>query len=312
MPNRATGRRQLAQRTNPNKPDGPRRSTTVVAWAALAFAILFALLLRLVFDGADQPGTSAPPSQGCHVTVEGFSTFLSFEQAQNASIIVGESIRRELAPRAASIALTTTYQESGMRNLDYGDRDSVGLFQQRPSQGWGTVEQIMDPWYSSGKFYDVLVTIPDWQTGDINDVAQAVQRSGYPHAYRQHEQKGRSWASALTGYSPAAVSCVDRSDPPADAQSLQDYLWRVFGERITIGSPAPNQLVIQSPDQTTAWAVAQLALLRARSNGISKVAVGDVQMTVGSNDIPSWEPINQQPTPRPLPATGIVEVTLRG
>ena len=306
------GRRQRAQRSKSTGAKPTNKWATVVALAVLAFAILFALLMRLVFDGADQPGTGLAPNQGCRVTVEGFSTYLTFEQAENASIIVGESIRRRLAPRAATIALTTVYQESGMRNLDYGDRDSVGLFQQRPSQGWGTVEQIMDPWYSSGRFYDVLVTIPDWQTGDVNDVAQAVQRSGFPDAYRQHEQKGRSWASALTGHSPAAVSCVDRSEPPANAQSWQDYLQRVFGERVTVASPAPNQFVIQTPDQTTAWAVAQLALLRARTDGISRVAVADVQMTVGSSDIPSWQPINQQPTPRPLPATGIVEVTLRG
>ena len=69
--------------------------------------------------------------------------------------------------------MATAYQETGIRNLDYGDRDSVGLFQQRPSQGWGTAEQLMDPHYATGRFYDALVKIKNWKTGDINDVAQA-------------------------------------------------------------------------------------------------------------------------------------------
>ena len=63
------------------------------------------------------------------------------------------------------IALATAQQESRLRNLDYGDRDSLGLFQQRPSQGWGTEAQVQDPAYAAGKFYDWLVTVPGWETG---------------------------------------------------------------------------------------------------------------------------------------------------
>ena len=71
---------------------------------------------------------------------------LDLDQAHFASIIVGLSVRRKLPPRAATIAMATAYQETGIRNLDYGDRDSVGLFQQRPSQGWGTAKQLKDPY----------------------------------------------------------------------------------------------------------------------------------------------------------------------
>ena len=101
-------------------------------------------------------------------------------------------------------------QESKLRNLDHGDRDSLGLFQQRPSQGWGTPAQVQDPIYAANKFYDALIKIDGYRTGDINDVAQRVQRSGHPNGYRKHEPKARALASALMGYSEAAFTCCLR------------------------------------------------------------------------------------------------------
>ena len=92
-------------------------------------------------------------------------------------------MRRGLPARAASIALATAYQESKLRNLDHGDRDSLGLFQQRPSQGWGTAKQIQDPYYATNAFYDALVKIDGYQTMRITEAAQEVQRSGFPEAY---------------------------------------------------------------------------------------------------------------------------------
>ncbi len=173
---------------------GPRRAGRIVGWlVALGVLGLLAALIAtiVVWIGRWNPPIPAPvlPAEGCMVTVEGFTTTLTQEQSVNASIIVGESIRRGLPARAATIALVTAYQESDLRNLDYGDRDSIGLFQQRPSQGWGTVEEIMDPWYSAGKFYEHLVLVPGWESDVINDVAQAVQRSGHPD-YAQHEGEG--------------------------------------------------------------------------------------------------------------------------
>ena len=143
------------------------------------------------------------------------SVAVDLDQAHYASIIVGLSVRRGLPPRAASIAMATVYQETGIRNLGYGDRDSVGLFQQRPSQGWGSGRQLSDPYYATGKFYDALVKIDGWESGDINDVAQRVQRSGYPEAYRDHESDARVLASTLTGHSPAASAASTGPTPPA-------------------------------------------------------------------------------------------------
>ena len=138
---------------------------------------------------------------------------LTLEQAEHAGLITAIAVSRGLPARAASIALATAYQESGLRNLDRGDRDSLGLFQQRPSQGWGSAEQVRDPVYSTNAFYDALVEIEGYQSMEITVAAQAVQRSAFPSAYADHEKDARTIASALTGYSRQAFSCrLDRPE----------------------------------------------------------------------------------------------------
>jgi hypothetical protein len=149
-----------------------------------------------------------PDPEGCTATVGGRTVTLSTEQAENAALIAAVSVQRGMPARAASIALATAFQESKLRNLDHGDRDSVGVFQQRPSQGWGTARQIQDVPYAANKFYDELEKIDGYQQMRITEAAQRVQRSGYPEAYQAHAADARALASALTGYSPAAFSCV--------------------------------------------------------------------------------------------------------
>src|SRR4051794_4603951 len=119
--------------------------------------------------------------------------------------------------RAASIALAAAYQESDLRNLRGGDRDSAGLFQQRPSQGWGTLAEIRDPVHAANAFYDALDQVPGYDQLAITVAAQAVQRSGFPEAYADHEADARTLASALTGNSPEAFSCRlgDADDGPS-------------------------------------------------------------------------------------------------
>ncbi len=295
-----------------------QRSTTrrVGGWivAIVVMGLLAALIATVVTFIARWPerNTAPPlPAQGCLVTVGDSTTTLSWEQAENVSIIVGESIRRGLPARAATIALVTAYQESGIRNLDYGDRDSVGLFQQRPSQGWGTVEQIMDPWYSAGKFYDHLVQVPGWETGVINDVAQAVQRSGHPDEYGKHEQKGRAWASALTGHSPAAVSCVDRSSDPADSAELTEFIQRVWGDQVQVTTTETGAIqLVGNTDSategtdTTTWSLAQLAMLRGRAAGITHVHAADRTWANSGTSYAEWQPAEAGAAP--------VVLTLRG
>ncbi len=128
-------------------------------------------------------------------------------QAQNAATISAVASRLGLPDHAVTIALATALQESKLVNLPYGDRDSLGLFQQRPSQGWGTAAQVSDPTYAATAFYRALVRLPHWRTDDVATAAQAVQRSADGTAYAAKEDEARALAIALTGEQPAAITC---------------------------------------------------------------------------------------------------------
>ena len=190
------------------------RAVTVGAVVALGAA---ATVVVLVDRGGVPPilGTS-----GCTAEVDGHTVEVDLEQAENAALISAISAQRGMPARAASIALATAYQESKLYNIDYGDRDSVGLFQQRPSQGWGTVAQLMDPVYATNAFFDALQDVDGYETMAITVAAQEVQRSAFPDAYADHEQDGRALASALTGNSPRALWC----DVPGDAGEASDEI----------------------------------------------------------------------------------------
>ncbi|MFB9413310.1 MULTISPECIES: M23 family metallopeptidase [Dactylosporangium] len=128
---------------------------------------------------------------------------LSEEQVRNAAVIVRVGQDLKVPPRGWVIAVATAMQESSLVNLKYlgsrNDHDSLGLFQQRPSTGWGTPEQIMDPQYAARKFYEKLVTIPGWERMSLTQAAQKVQRSAYPDAYAKHEQLASTVVNSLTG-----------------------------------------------------------------------------------------------------------------
>jgi hypothetical protein len=159
-----------------------------------------------------------PDREGCEARVGDVTVTLSTEQAENAATIAAVGVGRGLPARAVSIALATAFQESKLENLDHGDRDSLGLFQQRPSQGWGTPEQVRDPVYAANAFYDELVEIDGYRSMRITEAAQEVQRSAHPEAYEEHAEGARALASALTGYSPARFSCVVAEPEPATAE----------------------------------------------------------------------------------------------
>jgi hypothetical protein len=213
-------------------------TASLVLVAALGLVVVRLVANHIVFQEA------------CTATAGGAKARVSVEQAENASIIASVAARRGLPARAATIALATALQESRLRNLDHGDRDSLGLFQQRPSQGWGTAAEVMNPEYAANAFYDALVKIDDYTSMDINDAAQQVQRSGHPEAYNKHETRARALASSLMGYSKAAFTCAIRPDSVPDeepgakgltprAETALDAVQEAFGPQDT-GGYAPG------------------------------------------------------------------------
>ncbi|MFT4286674.1 hypothetical protein [Nocardioides sp.] len=200
---------------------------------------------------------------------------LDLEQAQHAALIAAIAVRRELPARAATIAIATAIQESKLYNLQYGDRDSLGLFQQRPSQGWGTAAQILDPTYAIGAFYDALVRIDGYETMRITEAAQLVQRSAFPEAYADHEPEGRALASALTGESAAAFSCRMGSIPGGRSASVaRDEITGVFGDLVGTPVVAGRAVTVQVPGKRLGWALAQYLVAQADRLGIRRVAFG--------------------------------------
>ena len=218
---------------------------------------------------------------------------IDLEQAQWASLMAAIAQQRGLPPRATATAI----QESKMRNIDYGDRDSLGLFQQRPSQGWGTAEQVLDPLHSIGAFYDGLVKVKDYETLEITDAAQQVQRSGFPTAYAQHEEDARALASALRGYSPAAFTCQINPGNVRSAQRAADDLQAAFGDidvRV-VGDDASYRLTGPAADiEARGWGVAHYLVGHAAELGITTITFDDRSWTADDSD-QGWQ---ASPTPR--------------
>ncbi|MFD6424515.1 hypothetical protein [Streptomyces sp. NPDC060198] len=221
---------------SPSRPTGRRRLYQVLA-ALVVLAALAGYLAVQYLSGSKDLLTGCEVRSGDgKADGEGRVYELGVDQAANAATIAAVGAARGMPERAVAIALATAIQESKLRNIDYGDLDSLGLFQQRPSQGWGTAAQIQDPVYSSGKFYEHLAKINDYEDLPLTEAAQKVQRSGFPEAYAQHEPDAVLLASALTGRIPASVNCAApvtaTATAPGDPDRLRTELVRDFGKGV--------------------------------------------------------------------------------
>ena len=269
----------------------------------VAFGLSAAAVVGVVHLLDNRPTMVVPR---CTATVDGTTWGLAPDQADNAALIVATTVRRDLPDRAATVGLATAIQESKLRNLNYGHADSLGLFQQRPSQGWGTPEQVTDPVYATDTFFDHLVQVPGWEDLPVTEAAQAVQRSAYPDAYADHESSARTWASGLTGHSPTAVSCT-LTDPEGvgSAEALADRIVRDLGQ-LPVQTVEPGVLVVEAqaldPAQADrmAWAVGQWAVAVADTQQIVTVQVGDRRWTRDG----TWTTADDPPAP------GTVRITL--
>ncbi len=192
----------------PRTPRGRRRARKLTA-SVIGIALIFGVIGAAIY-GWHQLTHHQLSADSCQVVGNGVSpqTYtMDPEQLLNASIIADVAMRRALPEKAVIVALATAQQESKLRNLDYGDADSLGLFQQRPSQGWGTAGQVIQPVYAAGKFYDTLLKVANWQGLSVGEAAQDVQRSAFPQAYASWEPRATALAGALTGTTFGQLTC---------------------------------------------------------------------------------------------------------
>ncbi|MFI8867398.1 MULTISPECIES: hypothetical protein [unclassified Streptomyces] len=267
----------------PRSSSAPRRGRLLRVAAALAVLVALAgyLAVQYLSGNKGSPRCTVGPADGG----EGRTYELSPDQAANAATISAVGTTRGLPERAVTIALATALQESALRNLDHGDRDSLGLFQQRPSQGWGTPAQIMDPVYASGKFYEHLAEVPGYSRLPLTVAAQRVQKSGFPQAYAKHEPDATLLAAALTGRAPASLTCsvqAPSAEGPGDAAEVRSDLVRAFGKDVlpsagSAGSSAAGtvSVPVRAGDGSTSqhgWELAHWAVARAGTLRITEVS----------------------------------------
>jgi hypothetical protein len=253
----------------------PRRaSSRRLTFIAIALVVLLVGAGVLIWEATRGP--SGPPKAAgkpCRVRNYGLDT----EQARNATTIAAVGKRLGLPDHAVSIALATAYLESGLHNIDYGDRDSLGLFQQRPSQGWGTPAQIMTPHYAAAAFYRRLARVPGWDVIPVTQAAQKVQRSALPEGYAQFEPAARAIAEALTGEVPAGFTCRVSFPAGSPAVGLQEAMTTEVGLSSLSVPLAPAR----------GWTVSSWLVGHAAAFRLSAVSFGGQRWTASTG---AWAP----------------------
>jgi hypothetical protein len=280
-----------------------RRSEAGRLGAAGLFFLAAVLVVGAVGVAIWRGAGPLPDPEGCTASVGGHTVQLASDQGENATLIAAIGVRRGLPARAVSIALATAYQESKIRNLDHGDRDSIGIFQQRPSQGWGSAAQIRNEHYTINRFYEELEKIDGFEHMRITDAAQKVQRSGYPEAYEAHAADARALASALTGYSPGGrFSCVVRSPeghrPAADVVAS---LEAAYGDLETARGPRQDLAVLvgRGPAAHRAgWSIAQFLVGHAERLQLRSVSFDGKEWQAGRASEKGWTGAPEAPADR--------------
>jgi hypothetical protein len=215
---------------------------------------------------------------------------LDLGQAADAATVAGVAARGHLPAGALTIAYATAFQESKLENLSYGDRDSVGIFQQRPSQGWGSATQLQDPAYAARAFFGALVKVPRYATIPVYQAAQAVQHSADGYAYQQYAPAGAQLGADYTTrphavtcwYSPAAQAADENVSLRLNLTGALAGLADAFGPagpgkvvtritRSTSGKPSGASVVLK-PAAGEGWTVANWLVAHASSYGITQVS----------------------------------------
>ena len=204
------------------------------------------------------------------------------EQAQVAATIAGVAARHRLPRQAVTIALAAALQESKLHNLDYGDRDSVGIFQQRPSEGWGSPSQLQNPVYATTKFYAALTQVHGYAKMPVYRAAQEVQHSADGSAYQQWTDIAGQLTGYFTGKSPHAVSCWYTPAGRADLAGAERQIGQTFGPagrkavvvRITTvrsGHKNKGSTAVLHVQRAAGWTVASWLVSHAQAYHLSQI-----------------------------------------
>lgn len=269
------------------------RTRAIVA-TGLVLAIVASLGIYLVIRNLGGQLRLPTASRSCTVQADG-QVRLNAEQMANAATIAAIGIQRKMPERAVVVALATAYQESGLENLPDGDRDSIGLFQQRPSQGWGTPEQISDPRYAANKFYAGLKKVRGWERMRVTDAAQAVQRSAFPEAYQKWADEAEVLTRALLGDATGAVACTVGRTPAMRGDAAAAALTR--GLTLDWGLPTATSLAeltglsVPAKDPRAGWRYAHWLVSHAQDHGVKRVRFADLEWTA---DEGTWSPVTDK------------------
>jgi hypothetical protein len=258
-----------------------RNRSRRLAVTGTAFLLLLAVAGYLFYHNFLQvsPIAAAP---GCQVGQGAEAISLESDQAAIAATIAGVAARHKLPRQAVVIAYAAALQESQLHNLDYGDRDSIGVFQQRPSQGWGPARDLENPVYATTRFFAALVQVRGYATMAVQAAAQAVQHSADGSAYGQWTTAATQLASSFTGRSPHDVSCWYAPAPKADLAAAERGLIQTFGppgqagvvggiSTDRSGHNGQGSVVVVHVQRTQAWTVAGWLVANAQDYGISQV-----------------------------------------
>ena len=236
-----------------------RRLGVRLAVIGVALGLLLAaggftfLAVSFLMGGISRSASCTPYGAGVPIQAQGTAVF-DADQMTNAAVIVATGRQMQVPDRGLWVALATAMQESTLRNLDYGDRDSLGLFQQRPSQGWGTPAQLQDPVYASTQFYDRLLQVPGWTEMPLWEAAQTVQRSAFPLAYARWEQEAAD-VLAATGEDAAVIAASQPTQCAPGVQGGTVVSPEALGAGCTVRDPTTDGCITP----TTAYALEQVA-----------------------------------------------------
>jgi hypothetical protein len=255
--------------------------------------------------------TSPPPQPGCRAGTGTQAIDLDPEQAEVASTIAGVAARHRLPRQAVTVALAAALQESKLHNLDYGDRDSVGIFQQRPSEGWGSATQLQDPVYATTKFYTALTKVHGYAAMPVEQAAQDVQHSADGSAYQQWIDIAGELTGYFTGKSAHGVSCWYTPAGKANLAGVKGQIGETFGPagrkavvvRITTDRSGKKISAVLHVQRAAGWTVASWLVAHAEANHLSQVRYAGFSWKAANGNM-GWQR-ESNPT-SPSGKTGIV------